>query len=89
MRTSSENQVEKKTAPWRKTRINRKLSRFIGERIRAARLEAGLTQKMLRRELHRSAIWMIGMEKGYTQIRALDLFRIAEATGKKVGWFVP
>ncbi len=68
--------------------IDKRLARFIGERIRTARLEAGLTQTALRRKMRRCNVWMIRMEKGYFQIKALDFYRLAEATGKKVGWFV-
>lgn len=61
----------------------------LGQRIKLARTEARLTQKQLADAVGVGSRTMGRYEKGESTPDADTLQKIAEATGKKVGYFTP
>ena len=63
------------------------LHQVLGERVRAARLELGLTQTQLADALGRTQSWVREVESGRTAAQPYLLATLAAATGRSVGWF--
>ena len=62
--------------------------KFIGNRIRAARENAGLSQAELGREFGWSQSNISDIERGITGIEAIDLFRMAAVLGRPLSYFL-
>lgn len=62
--------------------------REVGERIRAARLEAGVGLRQLARELGMSSSWLNNVESGENGIDAVRLADIATHLGHPAGYFL-
>ncbi|GAA4392537.1 helix-turn-helix domain-containing protein [Tsukamurella soli] len=60
----------------------------LGERVAQARLRAGLTQAELSAAIDVDRSGVAKIETGSRRIGALELARIAEATGERIEWFV-
>lgn len=63
------------------------LHRTLGDRVKAARLELGLTQEQLGRALGRTQPWVREVESGRTAAQPYVLAALAAATARSVGWF--
>jgi transcriptional regulator with XRE-family HTH domain len=59
----------------------------IANRIKQARIERGFTQQDLARFLNKSASNISDMERNRVQVSALDLYVLAQALNKSVGYF--
>ena len=59
----------------------------LGERLRRARLEAGLTQDQLASQVGRKKNWLSDIERGRRGIDVHTLQRIADITGNSVEFF--
>jgi len=62
-------------------------SKAIGQRVRQAREDAGLTQTQLAKMIGSSSRQVIGEVERGDPISKVKLGRIAKATGKSPGWF--
>ena len=60
----------------------------IGNKIRAARKEFGMSQTTLGKVLGCSHVAISKMERGITKLRIIDLERLASALGHTLGYFV-
>jgi transcriptional regulator with XRE-family HTH domain len=65
------------------------VDRYVGERLRAARLEAGLSQTDLGRAMNLSFQQVQKYERGVNRISASMLVRAAKAVGVAVADFFP
>lgn len=63
------------------------LHRVLGDRVKAARLQLGLTQEQLGRALGRTQSWVREVESGRTAAQPYVLAALAAATGRGVGFF--
>lgn len=63
------------------------LHRLLGERIKAARLELGLTQEQLGAAFGRVQTWVREMESGRAAPQPYMLAALAAASGRSVAWF--
>lgn len=63
------------------------LHRLMGDRVKQARLELGLTQEQLGHALGRTQPWAREVESGRTAPRPFVLLALAGATGHSLGWF--
>lgn len=59
----------------------------IGQRIRQARIHAGLSQEELGKRLGYSGAHVSNMERGLRRITAADLLRFAHILGRNVSYF--
>lgn len=58
------------------------------DRLREARVDAGVTQAELAQALGRSQTWVSKCELGERRVDVVELKEIADVLGKEVGWFV-
>ena len=65
------------------------LTRAIGQRIRAARRQAGMTQRQLGRQIGVSGVSISDWERGVSQPTALLLWQLANVVGKPATYFLP
>lgn len=73
---------------FKKSEIN-KWDKKIGEKIKQAREEAGLTQAQLGKMVYKSQGNISDYEAGRHSIAAMDLMLVAHAVGKPADFFVP
>lgn len=66
-----------------------KYSRYIRERVRLAREEAGLSQEDLARALEKNRVAISDLERGRVGVDASDLFIIAHTLKKPISYFYP
>jgi transcriptional regulator with XRE-family HTH domain len=62
-------------------------SEALANRIKQARIERSFTQQDLAKFLNKSASNVSDMERGRVQVSALDLYVLAQALNKSVGYF--
>jgi transcriptional regulator with XRE-family HTH domain len=67
--------------------VPNKLIVGMGELIRQARVEQGLTQQDIANHLGRTAASISEMERGKVQVSASDLFKIAQLLNKPIEYF--
>lgn len=63
------------------------IDKFVGERIRLARVNAGLSQLELGRALNITFQQLQKYEKGVNRVSASRLFAIAQLFNLPIGWF--
>ena len=63
------------------------LHRVLGERVRAARVELGVTQAQLAAALGRTQSWVAEVESGRTVCQPYVIAALAAASGRSAGWF--
>src|ERR687886_145248 len=73
---------------WRREEEN-KYNRFIREKIREAREESGMTQADLGEAISKSSVAISDLERGRTEVNAVDLMGIAVALKKPITFFYP
>lgn len=61
---------------------------YFVERLRKARLEAGLTQVQVAKKLGRPQSHISNIESGQQRVDVIELKRFAEMYGKKITYFV-
>lgn len=66
----------------------REIAKKIGERIKEAREEKGLTQKQLGESLGYSSMGISNFEQGIREIKVKDIHRVASFFGKDVSFFL-
>lgn len=64
------------------------ISKKVGQKIKEAREEKGLTQKELGEHLGYSAMGISYFEQGVREIKLADLERLAEFFGKSLSYFL-
>lgn len=64
------------------------ISKKIGERIKEAREEKGITQKQLGEHLGYSSMGISNFEQGIREIKLKDIHRIASFFGKDISFFL-
>ncbi len=64
------------------------ISKKIGDRIKEAREEKGLTQKQLGEHLGYSSMGISNFEQGIREIKLQDIHRVASFFGKDVSFFL-
>lgn len=64
------------------------ISKKIGQRIKEAREEKGLTQKQLGENLGYSSMGISNFEQGIREIKLTDIHRVASFLGKDVSFFL-
>lgn len=67
----------------------RELMGAIGQRIRTARRQAGMTQRQLGRKIGVSGVSISDWERGVSQPTALSLWQLANVIGKSATYFLP
>ena len=65
-----------------------KLKKSLGERIRLARQQAGLTQKQLGVQIGVSAVAISDWERGVTQPTAILLWQVGNTVGRSAAFFL-
>lgn len=65
------------------------LMKVIGKKIRAARRHAEMTQRQLGRQIGVSSVSISDWERGSRQPNALSLWKLANAVGEPVTYFLP
>lgn len=73
---------------WRKKEEN-KYNRFIRTKVKEAREERGISQEELGKAIHKSRVAISDMERGRTEINAVDLMGMAYALNKPITFFYP
>jgi transcriptional regulator with XRE-family HTH domain len=73
----------------RKPKQEDKINRYIRERIRQARVEAGETQDDLARILEKTRVTVSDIERGRVSVGAADLAFIAAHYEKPISYFYP
>lgn len=68
--------------------IHTKEYRVFVERLRKARLDAGLTQVQVAKKLGRPQSHISNVEKGQQRVDVVELKRFAKLYGKEVGYFL-
>ena len=63
------------------------LKKSLGERIRLARLQAGLTQKELGSQIGVSTVTISDWERGVTQPTAIVLWQLGNTVGRSAAFF--
>ena len=61
---------------------------YLVERLRKARMEAGLTQVQAAKKIGRPQSHISNIESGQQRIDVIELKRFAELYGKKMGYFL-
>lgn len=61
---------------------------YLVERLRKARIEAGLTQVQAAKKIGRPQSHISNIESGQQRIDVIELKRFAELYGKKMGYFL-
>ncbi len=67
---------------------SREYRRFL-ERLRAVRLEVGMTQEDVARKLRVDQSWISKVERGVRRLDVIELARFARLYGKPACYFVP
>ncbi len=65
------------------------IKKYVGNKIREAREEKGLTQKELGETLGYSPMGISHFEKGIREIKMSDIKKLAEYLGKNLLYFLP
>lgn len=60
---------------------------FMGSRVRAARIQLGISQRELARQMDRSSSWVREIESGAQYGPAYLIVALTEALGRDLGWF--
>jgi len=68
--------------------IHTKEYAYFVERLRQARIEAGLTQAKVARKLHRPQSHISNVESGQQRVDVIELQRFAKMYGKDITYFV-
>lgn len=68
--------------------IHTKEYAYFVERLRQARIEAGLTQAQVARKLHRPQSHISNVESGQQRVDVIELQRFAKMYGKDITYFV-
>ena len=68
--------------------IHTKEYAYLVERIRKARVEAGLTQVQVAKKIGRPQSHISNIESGQQRIDVIELKRFADLYGKKMGYFL-
>lgn len=63
------------------------MNEFIVKKVKAARLERGLTQKDLAKLLDRTSASISDLERGKVQVTSSDLYKIAKYLNKPIEYF--
>lgn len=71
-----------------KKSIHTKEYAYVVERLRKARLEAGLTQVQVAKKLKRPQSHVSNVESGQQRVDVVELKRFATMYGKHIGYFV-
>lgn len=66
----------------------KEISKKIGERVKAAREEKGLTQKQLGEFLGYSTMGISYLEQGVREMKVTDIQKVAGFFGKEVSYFL-
>ena len=72
-----------------KSRKNDKLNKYIRERIKQARLEAGETQEDLAKKMEKTRVAISDLERGRVSVNSSDLGFIAAYYDKPISYFYP
>ena len=64
------------------------MNEIIVKRIKAARMERGLTQQNLADQLGRTAAALSDLERGKVQVTASDLLKLARYLNKPIEYFL-
>ncbi|MFA5643109.1 MAG: helix-turn-helix transcriptional regulator [Candidatus Paceibacterota bacterium] len=68
--------------------IHTKEYAYFVERLRQARIEAGLTQAEVAKKLHRPQSHISNIESGQQRVDIVELQRFAKIYGKDINYFV-
>ena len=71
------------------TSIYDQLYRELLRRLKEARLQSGLTQVQAARRLRKYVTYISKCESGERRLDVLELEKLADIYGKKIGWFIP
>jgi len=72
-----------------KSRRNDKLNKYIRERIKQARLDAGETQEDLAKKMEKTRVAISDLERGRVSVNSSDLGFIAAYYDKPISYFYP
>jgi transcriptional regulator with XRE-family HTH domain len=61
---------------------------YFVERLRKARLEAGLSQDQVAKKIHRPQSHISNIESGQQRVDVVELQRFAKLYGKGIGYFI-